>query len=500
MNNDKQTARRHDHRDCCAESECETGLRNNYFEGKRLSVDSFRVEQAYSLQRRRLLNRAIHGWGVVYGFELQAGQPSDPRWLPIGPGLALDPCGRELLQTDTPVAVKDIIILDEDGKRVRLENARDKASREPGIHLKPEDWWLLSVHYAEEDIAPLKITDSCRCEHREWDQTCETVRYSLQRVAVRKCCEEFKCELECKCGTGLCEQHHQDKNSEEPAPRRVSNRCLCEHLTHLNIPSDPCGELCPLEDDPCSRVRVEKAGVHLACVQLEPGDCGNWVISAVEACGPRRLVKRNDLLFDLIRGCDLTHISKIGWADWHRRGEPIPFHQFRKAMTSEDHPLWVAFSRPVQAATLTPDCFSITVACCESRSRWLQVFRAPIVQVDPTPTSHYPIQPGDPKAHVRGAKLVLDHCWIKSEIYPGRSCCWQDEAIVEIEVRGDFILDFNGQTVDANSRGLLKPPTGNSTPGGTFLSTFRVKEDQPEEEQLKEEQPFSTTTYDIDKL
>ena len=39
------------------------------------------------------------------------------------------------------------------------------------------------------------------------------------------------------------------------------------------------------------------------------------------ACGPRRLVKRNDLLFDLIRGCDLTRISAIGWRDWHRGRE-----------------------------------------------------------------------------------------------------------------------------------------------------------------------------------
>jgi hypothetical protein len=45
---------------------------------------------------------------------------------------------------------------------------------------------------------------------------------------------------------------------------------------------------------------------------------------------------------------------------------------------------------------------------------------------------------------------------------------------VEIEIRGDFIIDCNGQAVDANAVGLAPAPTGNAAPGGTFLSTFLV--------------------------
>ena len=50
----------------------------------------------------------------------------------------------------------------------------------------------------------------------------------------------------------------------------------------------------------------------------------------------------------------------------------------------------------------------------------------------------------------------------------------QTRRTVEIEIRGDFIVDCNGQTVDANAIGLSPAPTGNGTPGGTFFSTFRV--------------------------
>src|SRR5215510_6350362 len=100
---------------CCTDAPCDSGLRNNYFEGKRLTADSFRVEQSYLVERRHLLNRAIHGWGVVYGFGLTAVPPDDPtkrfaRRLKIGAGLALDKCGRELLQAEKSIKVDDALI------------------------------------------------------------------------------------------------------------------------------------------------------------------------------------------------------------------------------------------------------------------------------------------------------------------------------------------------------------------------------------------------------
>src|SRR5829696_6003532 len=95
--------------ECCADLKCETGLRNKYFEGKRLTADSFRIEQKYAIERRRLLNRAIHGWGVVYGYGIDLQKPQDanadtpPCGLKITAGLALDQCGRELLETGSAI-------------------------------------------------------------------------------------------------------------------------------------------------------------------------------------------------------------------------------------------------------------------------------------------------------------------------------------------------------------------------------------------------------------
>lgn len=84
--------------ECCTDQQCEFGLRNNYFEGKRLTPDMFRTEQRYLLERRRLLNRAIHGWGVVYGYGVEYVPEGK---LKVKPGVALDACGRSCCKSVT---------------------------------------------------------------------------------------------------------------------------------------------------------------------------------------------------------------------------------------------------------------------------------------------------------------------------------------------------------------------------------------------------------------
>jgi hypothetical protein len=463
--------------ECCTDLKCESGLKNNYFEGKRLTADSFRVEQRYLVERRQLLNRAIHGCGVVYGYPISGGQSGR---LTIGPGLALDECGRELLQVAAvKVSVDDLLVLDEKGARADLARTFSAAGQAIG---KPPACWLLSVHYAEQYSGPVTVNDPCRCEHQEWEHTCETVRYSLTRIPCAECCREFDCELTCICGTGHCcddavateggkEQPHANKPFQ-----RGGCRCLCEHLTRLQ-PDAECGPLCEIEE-PCAHVRVDlRHGVPLACVALVKDDCDRWTLGPeVDECSPRSLVKRNDLLFDLIRGCDLTRISEIGWKDWHRRKEPVPFEELSAALGAEDHKqdeyvtrdFWVRFSRPVRRETLRPDCFAITAMSGEREGGWWDVLRVPIVRVET-----------DAEQWVEKATIVVDGAWVEDGVRGRRSLFMGSDTWIEIEVRGDFIVDCNGQTVDANALGLSPGPTGNGTPGGTFVSTFRVASVHP---------------------
>lgn len=468
--------------ECCTDLKCETGLRNNYFDGKRLTTDSFRVEQTYMLERRRLLNRAIHGWGVVYGYEINSAPSgesgSKSGRLKIGAGLALDNCGRELLQTGTQIEFDDLILLDEKGARVDAEkfSAAESSKRNKSKHPEKK-CWLLSVHYAEQSTAPVTIQDPCHCEHDEWDHTCETVRYSLQSIPCDECCNDFECELNCDCATGPCcdepERTKDDYRHREPRKphKRGGCKCLCEHLTRLEIGKD-CGPLCEIKE-PCARVKVDlHNGVPLACIDVVRDDCDRLTLGVdFEACGPRRLVKRNDLLFDLIRGCDLTRITKVGWEPWHRKSDPIPFEDFADAFgpggANDDEyvsrDFWVEFSRPVRRETIRRDCFVMTVITSERDDVWWETLRVPIVRVE-----------ADDTDLVDRAAIVVDGPWLRDTLRGSASLFQGKVTRVELEVRGDFIVDCNGQTVDANPHGLSPVPTGNGTPGGTFLSTFLV--------------------------
>ena len=76
--------------------------RNKYFYGKLLNVEDFETEQRYMNDKRRLINRLIHGMGVVCGMNVIR---VDEATISIEMGLALDFAGREIV-IEKPVLKK----------------------------------------------------------------------------------------------------------------------------------------------------------------------------------------------------------------------------------------------------------------------------------------------------------------------------------------------------------------------------------------------------------
>jgi len=69
--------------------------RVNYFDGQILGAQDFRDEQAYVIEKRRLLNRTLLGRGVVAGLLVSVPAGSSAI-LMVEPGLAIDNRGREI--------------------------------------------------------------------------------------------------------------------------------------------------------------------------------------------------------------------------------------------------------------------------------------------------------------------------------------------------------------------------------------------------------------------
>lgn len=79
-----------------SDSDAETLLRVNYFDGQLLDADDFRTEQNYFRQRLRLVNRRVHGVGVVCGLEVSIKGKGNAAHVEISPGVAIDPNGEEI--------------------------------------------------------------------------------------------------------------------------------------------------------------------------------------------------------------------------------------------------------------------------------------------------------------------------------------------------------------------------------------------------------------------
>lgn len=74
--------------------------RNNYFYGKLLTSKDFQNEQGYMNDKRRLINRTLHGMGIVYGMDIVAADDSS---IILQSGMALDAGGREIVVPQTQV-------------------------------------------------------------------------------------------------------------------------------------------------------------------------------------------------------------------------------------------------------------------------------------------------------------------------------------------------------------------------------------------------------------
>jgi hypothetical protein len=515
--------------------ECASGQRNRFFKGKRLRAEEFRLEQAYGITRRRLINRSVLGWGVVRGFSLHQ-DPATPLPFRIGGGFALDRHGRELLLVE-PAAVSGkntfIAASGQTGCDVKSIDTIEQTAREDALE------YLLQAHYAERRFGDVPQLDACGCDPPEQNFTCETVVFSLTPLAHGRCpCAEGDCTRTCKCryrhaaddqgaapGAGPHDATKDDAQKQaaadpsaaaprEPDPPnerpcgergRGPHDCLCQWVTEAAEPQHP-GTLCGWRGyclDPGD-------GVPLGCVKVwkkpkadpkqdpkrdpkkdppnTPRDCDVIVIELTGGCDPRRLVKNNDLLYDLIRGCDLTRISKTSWQAWHRSGDAMPWQTFYdmffatalpQPQPGEKPPVEiptqfvVSFSGLVRRDTLRRDAVIMTAITVEKDSKWLVAKRVPLAKLDATPSSSAATTDPDLTDQVR---LVVRYGWIHDELLEASGSDFADhDFVIEMEVRGDLITDCHGQSLDANPAGIPAAPSGNGTPGGTYISSFPVK-------------------------
>lgn len=134
--------------------------RNRYFYGKLLTVRDFEVEQRYHCTKRELLNRLLHGAGVMCGLSVTA---SDESTLMIESGMALDYQGREIF---LPEAIF---------RKLQMLEGQESLTDKKDAYL--------CMTYAEENIEPVNATGAEAGTEHQFDLTREGYRLFLTTEA-----------------------------------------------------------------------------------------------------------------------------------------------------------------------------------------------------------------------------------------------------------------------------------------------------------------------------
>jgi hypothetical protein len=157
-------------------SELPDFLRLSYFHGQMLAARDFQGEQAYFVEKLRLRNRCLHGYGVACGLQVSpipAADPCDtgsddhqPR-VTLHPGVALDPLGNEIvIRSGCPVELLTLLC------------GKDRDTFHDG------DCVYLCVEYCERAAGPTRgvYVDTCgdatECEYG-WRQDSYRIRVTL---------------------------------------------------------------------------------------------------------------------------------------------------------------------------------------------------------------------------------------------------------------------------------------------------------------------------------
>ena len=257
--------------------------RNNYYYDKLMTVRDFSDEQCYFNEKRWLINRTVHGWGVVCGLDVKTIEGVTDKVI-VTPGLAIDCCGREILVCE-----------------------------EQTVPLEPE---VSECHITEQVEQPLAIC----LDYLD----CKTEAIHLPPIA---CDQKEKCEFNrIRDSFKIRVRHKSEVNLVDP----YGKYCPLTKNYPGSLHDYLCGELkegCPeCPESPC---------LVLAEVTITPSSGPNNPTIEIDPCSKRKLVYNNPLLYDLIK---CLHYNYIG--TWLVLGPIFNInHQITPHSPEDRHPL-----------------------------------------------------------------------------------------------------------------------------------------------------------------
>jgi hypothetical protein len=398
--------------------------RNRYFYGKLLDVFHFQLEQSYNNRKRWLVNRLGLGTGVLCG--LAVAPSNDGSGIVVGPGVAVDPYGREITVPGSSIVVDPRQPTDACGNPFG-----DPVDAGTVVTI------CLAYHECETEPVPAMV---CDCDGQDG---CEASSIRERYMVLVQAQEPPAVDLSCNIdGLFAAEQGGGLSISYPPLVSRVSASC-----------PEPAGACIPL-----ATVTTPGAGEAITADMID--------------VDVRPIVYSNELLFEMIEclasesggggggnpppAQTLTHIAKISW----KHDGAMSLGEFMSGLK-------VAFDAPVPTGPSSP------------HSWFLVSFEFP-VNHQFSPESPF-LQHSIAVVRVLDAQTVLDPAG-EASFQPDKETetliklisIQEVRPLVRVQILCDFLVDDNGLAVDGNFLGG-QLPSGDGTAGGTFESWFTLE-------------------------
>jgi hypothetical protein len=409
--------------------------RNSYYRGKLLTERDFTDEQRYGIDKLRLHQQRLHGWGVVCGLVVRPHAYCPDKRLTVCEGFAIDECGREIR-----VLADDYIPLPQPppGTRPAVkggganevhavaggdgEHGNQPPDEDCGCDDEPQPVDLyICIRYAEceTEFAPAPFDDcSCSTTSQRPSRVCEAYRLEMYEQKP----DFWDHARHAECDAGDCLQFY-----------REARECGAQ--------TQPC---------PCLPLAVIRNFVPGTGVREEQID--NW--------SARRQLASTQTLDQVVR-CMLAklpteELTRIEDTNWEHNRRMLCREFLEEYVGSGERPrgFRIEFSHPVRSWAIDPRSFQALVVFkpeSDSDPRHMQIAPARVEREDDeTGWARLFIDPGYARRNLEGRDFDLF-----------------------LTLKCDVIHDRHGRAVDGNFLGRL--PTGDHIQGGNFESWVRIR-------------------------
>jgi hypothetical protein len=321
--------------------------RPRYFHGMLLEERDFQAEQGYHAAKRRMLNRTLHGPGVVCGLELEA--KPDSKEIAISSGLALD-CGGNEIWVD-----KDLRL--DLGQLLKAESLREKECP-PDVTVESTNHRYVAIHYREIGVDPVSVYlpgGGCEQHTCEYSRTREGYCVRLLKQCGQKVAEDGLLKRFCECLQSGSYDKKPTKGCLDCEGLGGPQLCQCHKLEDFcesSVPCPDCGRCEEHDDVVLGRITLDDKLERIQSVCMN--DCRRYVltgrliqhlvVSTLGGAGKHIRIKDTDVeLPDAVKIaqnpilalCWYLRYFVITKGEWEIRDCGVPTEETRATVTQE---------------------------------------------------------------------------------------------------------------------------------------------------------------------